>query len=222
MTWPTKTDFVDGDVLSASQMNNIGTNLNVFNPTSATNGQVLTANGSGSASYQTLPAAGGWTSLASGNLNTLSSLDLTSISQSYKNLHLVLVDWSTSANAIIYMRYNNLTGSQYYGYVWGGNGTGSTNVTRLYGSTAAQGELVHSAAEATGVDNFTHISITNYTNTTAQKVVNFETKYQFVGNTAVAMGQFSTTESTTAVSRLTVYPASGTFDAGTYILYGEN
>lgn len=54
MAWPTKTDFVDGDVLTAAQVNNIGTNLNVFNPTSATNGQVWTANGSGSGSYQTI------------------------------------------------------------------------------------------------------------------------------------------------------------------------
>ena len=221
MAWPTKTDFVDGDVLSASQMNNIGTNLNIFNPTSATNGQVLTANGSGSASYQNLPASGGWTSLASGNLSGLSSLDLQNISQAYKNLHLVLVDWSTSANAIIYFRYNNLTSSSYAGYVWGSNGTGTGNITRTYGS-ALQAELVHSAAEATGIDNFTHLWVHNYTNTTAHKVYGFETKYQFVGNYAVAMGNLTSTQDTTAVSRLTVYPASGTFDAGTYILYGEN
>jgi hypothetical protein len=57
MTWPTKTDFVDGDVLTAAQVNNIGTNLNIFDPTSATNGQVPIANGSGSAA---------WGSIASG------------------------------------------------------------------------------------------------------------------------------------------------------------
>lgn len=51
MTWPTKTDFVDGDVLSAAQVNNIGTNLNVFNPTSVANHKILTADGSNSAAY---------------------------------------------------------------------------------------------------------------------------------------------------------------------------
>lgn len=51
MAWPTKTTFVDGDVLTAAEVNNIGTNLNVFNPTSATNGQVWVANGAGSGAY---------------------------------------------------------------------------------------------------------------------------------------------------------------------------
>jgi hypothetical protein len=53
MTWPTKTDFVDGDVLTAAQVNNIGTNLNIFDPTSATVGQVWTADGAGSGSFAT-------------------------------------------------------------------------------------------------------------------------------------------------------------------------
>ena len=51
MTWPTKTDFVDGDVLSAAQVNNIGTNLNIFNPTSVAANKVLTADGSNDADY---------------------------------------------------------------------------------------------------------------------------------------------------------------------------
>lgn len=51
MTWPTKTDFVDGDVLSAAQVNNIGTNLNVFDPTSVAANKVLTADGSNDAAY---------------------------------------------------------------------------------------------------------------------------------------------------------------------------
>ena len=62
MVWPTKTNFVDGDVLTAAQVNNIGTNLNIFNPTSATNGQVWAANGSGGGAY---------TTLSSGNFNLI-------------------------------------------------------------------------------------------------------------------------------------------------------
>lgn len=51
MTWPTKTDFVDGDVLTAAQVNNIGTNLNLYDPTSATAGQVPIADGAGSVAF---------------------------------------------------------------------------------------------------------------------------------------------------------------------------
>ena len=219
MAWPTKTDFVDGDVLTAAQVNNIGTNLNIFNPTSATNGQVLTANGSGSASYQSLPASGGWTSLASGNLSGLSSLDLQNISQAYKNLHLVLVDWSLSANNQLNFRYNNITGSNYYGYYQANAGAGFLNLN-INAQTSAQ--LLHASAEGTGVDNFTHVEIVNYTNTTAQKLWYSESRYQYVGNIAVGFGQFYYQGDVTAVSRVTVFPTTGTFDNGTYILYGEN
>lgn len=54
VVWPSKNNFADGDVLSASNMNNIGDTLNVFNPTSATNGQVWVANGAGSGAFSTL------------------------------------------------------------------------------------------------------------------------------------------------------------------------
>jgi len=57
MTWPTKTDFVDGDVLTAAQVNNIGTNLNLYNPTSATAGQVPVADGAGSVAFGTPTSA---------------------------------------------------------------------------------------------------------------------------------------------------------------------
>jgi hypothetical protein len=93
MTWPTKTDFVDGDVLTAAQVNNIGTNLNVFNPTSATNGQVWIANGTGGGAYGT-PPAGGMTQLATGTLTGSTSYDLTGFSQSYKNLELWFYNFS--------------------------------------------------------------------------------------------------------------------------------
>ena len=59
MTWPTKDDFVNGDVLTAAQVNNIADNLNLFDPTSATNGQVPVANGAGSVAWAT--AASGLT-----------------------------------------------------------------------------------------------------------------------------------------------------------------
>jgi hypothetical protein len=56
MAWPTKTTFADGDVLTAAEVNNIGTNLNLFDPTSATVGQVPVADGSGSVAFGTPPA----------------------------------------------------------------------------------------------------------------------------------------------------------------------
>jgi hypothetical protein len=108
MAWPTKTDFVDGDVLSASQVNNIGTNLNVFNPTAATNGQVWIANGTGSGAYG-LPASGSITVLASGNLST-TQLNLTSISSSYEQLQLIIRDARPSTLNNFGLQLNGATG----------------------------------------------------------------------------------------------------------------
>lgn len=88
MTWPTKTDFVDGDVLTAAQVNNIGTNLNVFDPTSATSGQVPIANGTGSAAWGAVPADA-FTLISSGALSG-SSYAISSIPGTYKHLFLIL------------------------------------------------------------------------------------------------------------------------------------
>lgn len=79
MTWPTKTDFVDGDVLTASQVNNIGTNLNEFDPTGITAGYVLTADGAGSVNWA---GAGGTivqavqATVTSGNVSTSGTTDV--------------------------------------------------------------------------------------------------------------------------------------------------
>lgn len=54
VVWPSKNNFANGDVLTAANMNNIADTLNVFNPTSATNGQVWVANGAGSGAFGTV------------------------------------------------------------------------------------------------------------------------------------------------------------------------
>lgn len=110
MAWPTKDDFVDGDVLTAAQVNNIGTNLNVFNPTSATNGQVWTANGSGGGSYVT-PSSGSMTLITSGSLASMSTITLSSIPGTYEHLQLLLRDvFASTTGASIFIEPNSNTG----------------------------------------------------------------------------------------------------------------
>lgn len=92
MAWPTKTTFVDGDVLTAAEVNNIGTNLNLFNPTSATNGQIWTANGSGSGSYQNPVVPASYTLLASATVTNQTEVLLTNISNAYTDLELFVLD----------------------------------------------------------------------------------------------------------------------------------
>jgi hypothetical protein len=100
MTWPTKTDFVDGDVLTATQVNNIGTNLNLYNPTSATSGQVPIADGAGSVAFGDV-VAGAYTLITSGTISAATTTDITSITQAYKHLEVWLYDINISSNGDI-------------------------------------------------------------------------------------------------------------------------
>ena len=112
VVWPSKANFANGDVLTATNMNNIGDTLNVFNPSSATNGQVWIANGSGSGAYGAITA--GMTLLASGALTSGSTANLTSISQSYKDLYLYLTNINTNVAATTQFRFNNNSTSNIY------------------------------------------------------------------------------------------------------------
>lgn len=97
MAWPTKTDFADGDVLTAAQVNNIGTNLNLANPTGITDGYVLTADGANSMGWEALPPPASYTLLTSGTVTNQTEVLLTNISSAYTDLELFVLDVSPNA-----------------------------------------------------------------------------------------------------------------------------
>lgn len=109
MAWPTKTDFVDGDVLSASQMNNIGTNLNIFDPTSATNGQVWVANGAGSGAYAS--AGGGLTQIGTASPTSGTTVTFSSIPGTYNSLLVVAAGLTVNGATMTHygLTYNTST-----------------------------------------------------------------------------------------------------------------
>jgi hypothetical protein len=211
MAWPTKTDFVDGDVLTAAQVNNIGTNLNVFNPTAATNGQILTADGSGSASFQT-PTAGSITTITSGSL-TGSALDLTSIPSTYKELELVMTNFNVNTINNWGIQFNGATGPT-FGYAY----------TRLYNTTNA----TVASATSIGVDfnwgagaSVTFIlKLPNYAVSTFQ-VASWTMSNRADGANGWGIGQYR--DAQFIVNRIRFFSLSGaTFTAGTYLLRGIN
>jgi hypothetical protein len=217
MAWPTKTDFVDGDVLTAAQVNNIGTNLNVFNPTAATNGQVLTANGSGSASFQT-PTAAAFTQIATGSISG-TTYDITSIPGTYKHLFVRIIDYKpTSGSGRLYV-YPQNSASTY-----------TTFVNSYYGNTAGYSYTLYMDSQfsvnTTGKLDAT-IWIYDYASTT-----NTMKQYQYVMSTpsasnavgappATCMGSGYSTVSG-AITYLRVQNSGGGSQSGTWILYGVN
>lgn len=215
MAWPTKTDFVDGDVLNASQMNNIGTNLNIFNPTSATAGQVWTANGSGSGSYQA-PASGGMTSLATGTLSG-TTITLSSISSAYNDLILELYGATATTGNAPEISVNNSTGN----YV--GVGQANNNNTRTeQNSTYTYAQAQFNAFATTGGQNYTRFYIPNYNNVVNRCLIIVECAFAIVGGTTYAVQQvtYNKRDLAAAVNRIDIYNGGYTYTGGTYRLWG--
>lgn len=211
VVWPSKNNFANGDVLTASNMNNIADTLNVFNPTSATNGQVWVANGSGSGAYGT--PAGSFTSLSSGSLST-SQLDLQNISQAYRNLVLQLSNVTFSALNNWFLRFNNLS-------------TDYTNQRILNGTTpslltAASGLQLDAGAFNVG-DTFNILIVCpNYT-ITKIPYAQYWVQSNRADGTPIQIGHGVRQSATAAISRLTVIASStATFTAGTFTLWGQN
>ena len=180
-----------------------------------TSGQVLQVSG-GLPAWGT-PASGGMTSIASGSL-TGASVVLSSISGSYKSLRLQMFGVSTDAAASVYLRANADTGSNY---------TYTTIIQIAFvgeSSGSAYFNLSGTALGTASTNNNFNIDLFNYANTSSMKSISFANS--ITANTTYTSGIHAfgsgTYRSTTAITSLTMFPSSGNFDAGTYILYGVN
>ena len=176
-------------------------------------GQILTVS-AGAPAWATPAAGGGWTLLTSGSLPTgASTVTLSSISQSYKNLRLLVKKMQNSTDATNFnMRWNGATTN--YDWAW------DTGVS----SMAQTSIRLMSNIDNTVQDGFTVIDIPDYANTTTYKFCIVNGWNTNTLTTSVSRNQYQGgTNSTSAISSITIFGESGTnFDAGTYELYGEN
>jgi hypothetical protein len=180
------------------------------------NGQVLQADSAESTGLKWVtPSSGGaYTELASGSLPA-GTLTLSSISSAYTDLKLIILASRTGSDGDFYrMRFNNDTGNNYNGSAAYGDNpiTFSNSSMNVFGigqdNTAANGLVI--------------VDIPNYTNTSIWKTAkSFATVNN--QNTATSIGFAYNTifwNGTAAINRLDVFPFSGTFATGTYVLYG--
>ena len=215
MTWPTKDDFADGDVLTAAQVNNIADNLNIFDPTSATTGQIWTADGAGSGSYQTV-ASGAFSTLASRNLPTgTGTLTLSSISSAYKSLRLVMSAWSGTSTGELQVRVNNISTSSYSTLYW--YGVSTANTQNVFAGTYIP--VGNYATTAAGTSTFV-LDFPAYSESTKPMVLGYNIGSATAGSgwgQGWSLGQYNTAA---VVDRIDVLLSTGNYDAGTYVLYG--
>ena len=179
-----------------------------------TNGQVLSANSSTATGLEWVTAsAGGMTTLASGSFTAATSLNLTSISGSYKDLRLVIRKmFLTGAQNNINMRINNISSAVY------GKTAGQALGGALSNTEFDFGQFTTSNPES----NLTIIDIPDYAQTLTFKLFTVRlinktdaTNYNFAAYTGV-YGQ------TTAISQINIRAGSNFDTGGTYILYGVN
>ncbi len=199
-----------GDLAYSSATANTNTRLGI-----GSSGQVLSVSG-GVPAWTTI-SAGGMTQIASGSLSG-SSLVLSSIPSTYKNLQLTLRGYSTSSNTNFYMTFNSTT-SGYIQIGTRGTSTGAVWANFAYSEIGLQGGGTTSIGSGY-TDNSAFIDVYDYatTNTKKGRIVEFwnnASDLEWFNNSAFVSG-----DSSTAISTITLTLSAGTFDAGTYVLWG--
>jgi hypothetical protein len=185
------------------------------------NDQVLTADSSTATGLKwATPVSGSMTLLSTTTL-TGSSVTISSINQSYKNLYIIIQNATiTSSGYYIQMRFNGITSANYLtvaGTSWGGSGTAFSSSSIGLGSN-------YTNQSPTSNKYLQAITIPSYSNSTTWK---------FAESTLMATDATSSTSLsyemnigftnlTTAISSLTFIAAAGTFSSGTVLLYGVN
>jgi hypothetical protein len=183
-----------------------------------TNGQVLVADSTASTGLKwATSTSGGLTSIASGSLSG-SSLSLTSISGSYKDLYLVIRNMNPSASNGVSWTANSITS-----YTSLQQATSSTSGTGTQHYSTVNGSNMPTMydAQTTG-NNAMIIKIYDYADTTSNKIAESIAKYvSNVGanQTCMVHGGIN---STAAITSITLSLSAGTFLNGTYTLYGVN
>jgi len=193
-----------GDIEYRSSTANTNTRLAI-----GTTGQVLTVSG-GVPSWAT-SSSGAYTQLATGSLSG-ASVSITSISNSYRNLQLVVQNFLPSTQTTLLLRYNSDSGTNYLNYD-----------TTLAGNNTAYNETINqiSGDQHTSGTNLTIADLYDYANTTTRKLCKSLSVTQNNGtptfNVRSIRGSWN---DTSAINSITIYVGSGTFSSGTYYLYG--
>jgi hypothetical protein len=205
----TATLTTTGDILYASAANTLGRRA------IGSTGDVLTVSG-GLPTWAAPAGGGGMTSIASGSLSG-SSVSLTSISGTYKNLVLIIRNMKPSDDGADLIATVNAVTTSVYGK--------SGSITELNINATSTSWLQFSRRQDNNVSNgLMQYTFIDYANATTWKMVDaFAMSQDSVDTTQWNIQRSSfITKQTAAISSIQLFPDTGTFTSGTYILYGVN
>jgi hypothetical protein len=158
------------------------------------------------------PAGGGWTLLESGSLSG-SSVTTGTLSGSYEDLRVLIKNAQPGTDgAVIQMRFNADTGTNYRGVSY------ADLVNTTFNATLWQ---ITEGIDNTAGNSITVLTIPDYANTTTYKFF-----YNFTAHKSHDTGTFDwimyngVWSQTSAVTSITWLLNNGTFSAGTYEVWG--
>jgi len=183
-----------------------------------TTGQYLTKNSNTDMDFvwATL-SAGGWTSIASGNLPVGSALAITSIPTTYQQLVLIIRNAVTSGSNSIPIRFNNnSTSGAYLAGRSSGEAASGTMTDAIISSSLVSFAQFGTANSANNLAMT--LTVDNYASTVSDKLYNGQIVYSTNGSDYRIESVFGGFKSTSAITEINV--ARTDFTAGTYVLYG--
>jgi hypothetical protein len=186
-------------------------------------GQVLTVNSGATAPEWATAASGGGLTLINSGGTALSgaSTSVTSIPNTYKNLHIYIEDYyPAGAGANGAVRFNNYV-SDYSGGRLKQEGSGGSATPTLGGNNNADRIYVIEAMAASDNNNFAYFIVPNYASSVVRKVLNGNSCYND-GTYTQNVSNFGIWYATVAAIDSVQIMTSSTWSGGTVYVYGEN
>lgn len=183
------------------------------------NNTVLTADSSTSTGLKwATPTSGGMTSIASGSLSG-SSVTLSSITGTYKNLQLVLNNFTFSSGTgnNVKITVNSITSYSIQQVATGANGAA---LQTGYDQAVAQMYLFFNSLVQTPTASSSIINIYDYANTTGYKIIGAQSQGDRGSGLQGVMNYTGVVNSSAAITSISIGTNGANFSSGTYTLYG--